>query len=288
MKERATLVVLSLGNTTLRGGAVLLPGPGLLRGVGPRAAFGTPLSPSARDRSRDGVSLVASRSPFRIPAEAPALEARLETAWRSIRPRFAASCSVNPRLERVVARSLGRRGIRLERVGRELKPRLRLSYRPAGSLGPDRIANVCGGLDLSPSGCIVVDCGTAITINVGSPAREFLGGAIAPGLRLSARALMEGTALLPKVMGARPPRAPARSTRGSIALGLVIGLSGLVDRLLEECLAPLDFRPTVLLTGGDAERLSPHLRTPHRVVPDLTLMGVLSIVADTWTSRPPS
>ncbi|MBI1853704.1 MAG: type III pantothenate kinase [Planctomycetes bacterium] len=227
-----------------------------------------------------------------IRVEADALDARIGALVARWRPGSAASCGVNPAVERRVTRLLRARGVRLARVGVELRPNVAIRYRPVKSVGADRVAGVCGGLDLSPPGCIVVDCGTAITVNVGSPSREFLGGAIAPGLGLASRALANGTQLLPSVRPARAPAAPARSTHGGIALGVLAGTAGLVDRLVEECTRPLDFEPAVFLTGGDARTLSPLVRTKHRVVPDLVLRGVLSIyrarARRSWNSSSPS
>jgi type III pantothenate kinase len=252
-RERRGLVVFSVGNTSVR---------------------------AARASSRGLGRSVA------IPADAASLEARIDRLLRRWNPARAAACSVNPDVERVLARALRRRGIVLERVGVELRPPLRVRYRPRTSLGADRIAGVCGGLALAPRGCIVVDCGTAITVNVGLPSREFAGGAIAPGLGLASRALSNGTKLLPAVRPARPPRAPARSTRSGIALGVLAGTAGLVDRLVEVCARSLPREPEVFVTGGDARRLSPLLRTPHRVEPDLVLRGVLeaTLAEKRWNS----
>lgn len=125
---------------------------------------------------------------------------------------------------------------------------------------------------------VIVDAGSAITVD--KVARGvFLGGAIAPGLRMSYRALSRETGQLPLLEPVEePPRAPANNTRAAIHAGVRVGLAGLVDRLIDDLLE--SFEPShregvsVILTGGDAAWFSTLLLARHTVDSTLTLRGI--------------
>jgi len=140
-------------------------------------------------------------------------------------------------------------------------------------VGVDRIANAIALHRHTGQGGIAVDFGSAISLAAVSPRGEFLGGAIAPGLAMSARALHTDTALLPLV-DPQPPRDPiGRDTEEAISAGLLWGLAGLVDRLIERLCEPRPGAP-VVATGGDATRLVPHCRRVATIIPHLTLLGL--------------
>jgi pantothenate kinase type III len=125
---------------------------------------------------------------------------------------------------------------------------------------------------------VVVDAGTAITVDRVCRG-VFEGGAIAPGIRVSYRALHRETGKLPQVEpDLSPPPALGRNTRQAMRVGVERGLAGLVDRLVADLLAelPADRRAAsrVFLTGGDARYLAPLLRTPIEIDPMLTLRGI--------------
>jgi type III pantothenate kinase len=140
-------------------------------------------------------------------------------------------------------------------------------------IGADRLANAVALHRRTGRGGIAVDFGTATNFAVVSPGGEFLGGAIAPGLAMSARALHAETALLPLVVPEGAPPGIGRDTEEAIAAGLLWGLGGLVDRLVERLGERWPDAP-VLATGGDALRLVPHCRRVSAIVPHLTLEGL--------------
>jgi type III pantothenate kinase len=124
--------------------------------------------------------------------------------------------------------------------------------------------------------CIVVDFGTAITVNSVRGDGIFLGGAILPGLSMAARALSAGTALLPEIP--LPAAAPAvgRSTEEAIAAGVIHGAAGAVTGLIDGARRVVGPGAKVVLTGGDAARVAAHLLPDCREVrPDLVLEGLL-------------
>jgi type III pantothenate kinase len=123
---------------------------------------------------------------------------------------------------------------------------------------------------------IVVDCGTAATVNLVSASGAFLGGAILPGPALMARALAEGTSKLPEVAALDrdvPPPLPGRSTHEAIAAGIGWGIRGAIARLVEEARAAVGSDADLILTGGWRGAVRDAL--PGAVeMPDLVLAGI--------------
>lgn len=105
----------------------------------------------------------------------------------------------------------------------------------------------------SKKGCIVIDCGTAVSVDMVTSDRQFLGGAILPGPALLARSLADGTSLLPEVSPAQcvaAPLMPGRSTSDAIAAGIGFGIRGAVSRLVDEAHREIGSEADVFLTGG--------------------------------------
>lgn len=150
---------------------------------------------------------------------------------------------------------------------------VRNGYSNPAQLGADRWAAVVGARSLFTGATVIVDCGTAITVDALSADGEFIGGVILPGLVLQRGALMQGTAGLGTSAGAAQS-CQARSTAEAIGAGTLIGIAGAIERIVAEHGAALDETPQVLLTGGDASVLAPHLRFSFTEVPDLVLRGM--------------
>ena len=142
------------------------------------------------------------------------------------------------------------------------------------AVGIDRLLAAGAAFRLGRGPVVVVDAGTALTIDLVSVGGCFMGGTIGPGLRAKATALASGTSLLPEVKLEAPPSVLGRDTRECIRAGVVFGAAGAVDRVVEELIAGADASPRVLLTGGDAPFLSPYLKSPHDSAPDLVLHGL--------------
>lgn len=145
---------------------------------------------------------------------------------------------------------------------------------PRRQIGPDRLVNALAARARFKRSCIIIDAGTAITVDGVDGRGHFLGGAIAPGPSLMARALEKGTERLPWVGPVRPRHAIGRSTRGCIRSGVLLGAAGLVDRLVREIAREMGGRPLVIATGGAAPLLAPLCTAIHRVEPDFTLEGL--------------
>jgi len=140
--------------------------------------------------------------------------------------------------------------------------------------GADRVANTAAVQHLYGGPAIVIDLGTATTFDVVSERGEYVGGAIAPGLGISAEALVGSTAQLPKVELCLPSRAIGRSTVAAMQSGLVIGYVGLVKELVERLKEELGGTPKVIATGGMAELVSEWTHVIDIVNPRLTLEGI--------------
>ncbi len=144
-------------------------------------------------------------------------------------------------------------------------------------VGADRVVNCVAAFAQFKTACIVVDFGTATTFDVVSPAGEFLGGAIAPGLGISADALFSRAARLGRVELKRPPKAIGTNTVTNLQSGMFFGYLGLVDGILERMLRELaadTILPTVVATGGLAALIAPESRFITEVAPMLTLEGL--------------
>ncbi|HEX5266862.1 MAG TPA: type III pantothenate kinase [Acidimicrobiales bacterium] len=140
-------------------------------------------------------------------------------------------------------------------------------------VGADRIADAVGAHDLYGCPCIVVDFGTATTVDAVSNKGEYLGGAILPGIEVSLDALFERAAALRRTELAEPRRLIGRSTVDSIRSGAVYGFAAAVDGLCRRMDAEIG-PATVVATGGLAEFLAPLTESIQYVEPWLTLHGL--------------
>lgn len=151
---------------------------------------------------------------------------------------------------------------------------LKLLYDTPSELGADRIVDAAAALAKYGAPCIVVDFGTATTFNAVNAAHEYLGGVIAPGLRISAEALFSRAAKLPRVDIKRPEKVIAKSTDGAMQSGLYHGYAGLVDGVLAKMIAEMDSRPRVIATGGLAPVIAGASKFIEKIDETLTLDGL--------------
>jgi len=166
-------------------------------------------------------------------------------------------------------------GTGVSRIGRDLAAPIGESLDPGATPGADRLLNAAAAWDVMRSACIVVDAGTAITIDFIDGEGIFHGGAIAPGASMQLAALHERTAGLPRVAFAQPDDVPfGRNTGEAMLHGVYHGLRGLVWRLVERYALHYGAYPPVVATGGDAATLFADDELIDRIVPDLTLLGI--------------
>jgi type III pantothenate kinase len=141
-------------------------------------------------------------------------------------------------------------------------------------VGADRVVNCVAAFELLGGPCIVVDMGTATTFDVVSKKGEFLGGAIAPGLGISAEALFARAARLTRVEIKKPAKIIGTSTTDNIQIGLYYGYIGLVDGILERFIAELGPETKTIATGGLAKLIASGCKYIHSVDEMLTLNGL--------------
>lgn len=142
-------------------------------------------------------------------------------------------------------------------------------------VGIDRLLAASEAFRIVRGAVVVAAFGSAMTVDLVSAEGVFCGGTIAPGLGMGLRALHGETSLLPRVALEPPGSAVGTDTASCIRAGVVYGTAGAVERLFRE-LVP-DGRAMLVLTGGDAELLSPFIALPHRVEADLVLRALVSL-----------
>lgn len=154
-------------------------------------------------------------------------------------------------------------------------------------VGADRIVNGVAAFERYGGPCVIVDFGTATTFDVISERGEFMGGVIAPGIGISAEALFQRTARLPKIDIRRPARVIGTNTVTNLQSGLFYGYVGLVDGLLERIMDELGAKAKVISTGGLASLIASGSRFVGIVDEMLTLDGMRIIHERNTGARAP-
>ncbi len=170
------------------------------------------------------------------------------------------------------------RGLRLAVAGVDLPCPLRLDYETTETLGADRWVGAWAAYRLVGA-CVVVDCGTATTVQMVAADGVFQGGAIAPGLPAMVAGMRAVTPGLPAAEPAQGDALPARSSRQSVHSGVLWSFWGAVDRLVKEALAGSERDRVVVVTGGNAPLYVAHAARSLRHEPDLVHTG-LSLLLD--------
>lgn len=159
-------------------------------------------------------------------------------------------------------------------VGPGVRTGIQLRYDDPRELGPDRIVNSVAAKERYGAPVVVVDFGTSTNFDVVSPAGEYVGGVLAPGIEISMEALFARAARLVKVDYAVPAAVIGKTTVAALQSGLVYGFAGQVDGIVERIRDELGVEAPAVATGGLADIVAPHSRTIERVDPFLTLEGL--------------
>ena len=159
-------------------------------------------------------------------------------------------------------------------VGPGIKTGMSIQYDNPREVGADRIVNAVAGYEKYRSSLIIVDFGTATTFDYVNRKGEYCGGAIAPGLVVSAEALFQKASKLPRVEIVRPPSVIAKNTVNSMQAGIFFGYVGLVDGIVARMKAESRDNPRVIATGGLAGLISPESKSIEVVDEFLTLEGL--------------
>lgn len=165
--------------------------------------------------------------------------------------------------------------IEVYRVGEDMPVPIGQQLDPETLTGIDRLLNAAAAFDRVKQACVVVDVGTAVTVDFVDGEGTFHGGAIAPGTRLQLRSLHENTATLPELDFRTPDDETfGRNTAEAMLRGVYHGIRGMVWKLTEHYAERYGAYPTIIVTGGDAEALFKDDELIDRIVPDLTLFGI--------------
>ena len=156
---------------------------------------------------------------------------------------------------------------------------VRNSYRNFEELGADRWVSLVGARSIHSGAAIIVDCGTAITVDALSADGVFVGGSILPGSSLSQKSLWQ---CAPGISEFRDltPNLPARSTVEAVSSGVVYAIAGGVDLLVKSYSQYVGGAPKLLLTGGGSSLIAKHSSHEFEEVPNLALIG-LKVIANT-------
>ena len=178
---------------------------------------------------------------------------------------------VNAAWRRLVRRQAG---VPLLIVGADTPMQVRVDYPHPKTIGPDRLANACGGVVRYGAPLVVADFGTALTFDIVTADRRYIGGVIAPGLPVMTEYLFQRTALLPRLkLGGACPRI-GRSTTGAMRIGAHIGYRGMVREIVNYLQVSLRSKPHLCATGGYARWVIKGLELPFVIDPTLTLFGL--------------
>lgn len=163
-------------------------------------------------------------------------------------------------------------------VGAGIKTGINIKYDNPRSVGADRIVNAVAAHEIYKKPLIIIDFGTATTFCAVTKKGDYIGGAICPGIKISADALFEKAAQLPRIELVRPSHVICKNTVTSMQSGIIYGYIGQVDyivnKIKKEMMDLGEEEPYVVATGGLAKLISEGSETMDEVNPFLTLEGL--------------
>lgn len=183
--------------------------------------------------------------------------------------------SVVPELDSVIAQAIfAVFHLKVLKIAPDMSLPVKNQYHPAHVVGADRLMNAVAAVHEFGAPVMVADFGTAITVDVVSKHKAYLGGAILPGLSLAADVLAHNTSLLHRVELRRPRTALGRDTEESLRAGVLLGAAGAVSLLIKEIRKEMGYPVEVIATGGMASLVVIHCPEIKKIRPQLTLDGL--------------
>ena len=211
---------------------------------------------------------------FSIPTKAYRLKS-LKNKLGRITISDAIICSVVPAVSKIMEKDLEKLlGKQPYIIGKGIKVPINNLYLKPKQVGQDRLVNAYAGIKLYGVPLIAVDFGTAVTFDVVSRNKEYLGGMILPGLGISLDALNQRTALLPKIKLEEPKEFIGRDTKGSMLSGIVYGFAALTDDLVIRIKKKIGKNAKVIGTGGNIDLIGKYCRQIDKIDRDLTFKGL--------------
>ena len=183
-------------------------------------------------------------------------------------------CSVVPKSSKTLEDIL-KKTVPVDIIGRDIIVPIKNCYKNPKQVGQDRLVGAYGAMKVYGRPLIVVDLGTAITFDVVSAKGEYLGGAIVPGIRLSAESLFLKTALLPKIEIKTPKHIIGKTTQESMLSGLFYGYGSLCRGFIDLISHEMKVKPKVVMTGGHTRLMKKFVSPKIRIIDeDLVFKGI--------------
>lgn len=159
-------------------------------------------------------------------------------------------------------------------VGPGVKTGLNILMDNPASLGSDLVVNAVAGIAEYPVPLILIDMGTATTISVVDKNKNYIGGMILPGVRISTDSLTSRTSQLPKISMEKPKKLIGKNTIDCMKSGVIYGNASCIDGMIQRINEELGEKATVVATGGLAKRIMPHCREEVILDDELLLKGL--------------
>lgn len=185
--------------------------------------------------------------------------------------------SVNDRSMRKIVTGIESRRteLNISYIGMDLQAPVGLQLDPEAIVGQDRLLNGAAAFDCYQQACVVIDAGTAITVDFIDGKGTFHGGAIGPGSQMQLDSLHSHTALLPDMKFSAPDDEPfGANTTQAMLQGVFYGIRGMVRHLIERYAEAYEAYPKIIATGGDAHVLFDDDELIEKIDDELTLRGI--------------
>lgn len=203
---------------------------------------------------------------------------KLKRQLKKIKIDTAIVCSVVPKVSGLVGKDLKKiTSAKVYIIGKNIHAPIKNLYRKPRQVGQDRLVNAYAGIKLYGAPLVAIDFGTAITFDIISRNKAYLGGMIIPGLGISLNALSEKTALLPKIKLEAPREFIGRDTKNSILSGVIYGFASLTDDLAKRIKQKIGKNAKVIGTGGNIRLIYKYCKEINKIDPELTLKGLMLI-----------
>lgn len=214
-------------------------------------------------------------------ADLPALQTAIIQALESHHNIPIAMSSVNATVADALESALEDAGEKVFRINRDIAVPMKHALDDNKTLGQDRILCAFGAFKRAGQAVVIIDAGTAITVDFVDGEGTFQGGAIAPGVALMLRAMHEHTAALPAVEPAAPDAARGafgKDTTHAMLLGARAAAIGMAHHLIDTYAGEYGAYPQIVATGGDAVMLFENDEIVEHIIPDLQLIGLFEAV----------
>lgn len=159
-------------------------------------------------------------------------------------------------------------------VGPGVKTGLNIAIENPTSVGSDLIVNAVAGMNLYGAPLILVDIGTATTFGVVNDAKNYIGGVIMPGVRISLDSLVDSTSQLPNISLESPKNVIGRNTVDSMKSGIIFGTASAIDGMIDRVWESLGYETKIVATGALSENIVSNCRHEIIVDPELILKGL--------------